>query len=155
MPRPGRPQADERPASADLPDPLHPNWFWRFCRVVLRNVFVFWLDYRARGHQELPPTGALLVANHESFLDPFLIGLPLSRPISYLARHNLFSLPIVGTILRTTYTMPINRDSASSASIREATRRMRHGFLVGIFPEGTRSNNSRLGELKPGFIALQ
>jgi 1-acyl-sn-glycerol-3-phosphate acyltransferase len=121
---------------------------------VLRNVFVFWLDYRARGHEGLPPNGGLVLANHESFLDPFLIGLPFRRPISYLARHNLFSVPFVGFMLRNTYVMPINRDAASTASIREATRRMQHGLLVGIFPEGTRSDDGRLGELKPGFIAL-
>lgn len=150
----GRPADAPAASSIDLPDPLHPNWFWRFCRLVLRNVFVFWLDYRARGFEPLPLGGGLVVANHESFLDPFLVGLPLRRPISYLARHNLFPLPVVGTVLRSTYVMPINRDSASSASIREATRRMRHGFLVGIFPEGTRSDDGNLGELKPGFIAL-
>jgi len=140
--------------AAELPDPLNANWFWRFCQFVLQNVFVFWLDYRARGHERLPAGGALVLANHESFLDPFLVGLPLERPVSYLARHNLFPLPVIGTVLRNTYVMPINRDSASSASIREAARRMQHGFLVGIFPEGTRSDDGQLGELKPGFIAL-
>jgi 1-acyl-sn-glycerol-3-phosphate acyltransferase len=140
--------------SAELPDPLSPNRLWRFCRFVLRNVFVFWLDFRARGHDGLPAGGALVLANHESFLDPFLIGLPFKRTISYLARHNLFSVPFVGFMLRNTYVIPINRDSAGTASIREATRRMQHGFLVGIFPEGTRSDDHQLGELKPGFIAL-
>jgi 1-acyl-sn-glycerol-3-phosphate acyltransferase len=140
--------------TAELPDPLSPNRLWRFCRFVLRNAFVFWLDYRARGHDALPAGGALVLANHESFLDPFLIGLPLKRTISYLARHDLFSVPFVGFMLRNTYVLPINRDSATTASIRGATRRMQHGFLVGVFPEGTRSDNGHPGELKPGFIAL-
>jgi 1-acyl-sn-glycerol-3-phosphate acyltransferase len=140
--------------SIDLPDPIRPNRLWRICRFVLRNAFVFWLDYRARGHERLPDGGALVLANHESFLDPFLIGLPLQRPISYLARHNLFPVPVVGLVLRNTYVMPINRDAAGTGSIREGVRRMRHGFLVGIFPEGTRSQDGQLGELKPGFIAL-
>lgn len=95
-----------------------------------------------------------MLANHESFLDPFLVGLPLQPPISYLARHNLFAVPVVGAVLRATYVMPINRESAGTGSIREAVRRIKLGFLVGIFPEGTRSIDGRLGELKPGFIAL-
>lgn len=140
--------------AAPLPDPLRANRFWRFCLVLMRPVFVFWLDYRARGHAALPESGALVVANHESLLDPLMVGLPFGRPISYLARHNLFDLPVLGTILRNTYVIPINRDSASSGSIREASRRLQHGFLVGVFPEGTRSDDERLGELKPGFIAL-
>lgn len=147
-------QAATGDQAAALPDPLLPNRFWRFCRFVLRNVFVFWLDYRARGHTGLPEGGALVLANHQSFLDPFLIGLPLARPISYLARHNLFPIPIIGTVLRNTYVMPINRDAAGGGTIREATRRIRHGLLIGIFPEGTRSDDGTLGELKPGFIAM-
>lgn len=133
---------------------IRPNLFWRFCRSLIRNLCVFWLDYRARGQELAPGGGALILANHESFLDPLLVALPLEPPVSYLARHSLFAVPVLGGILRLTYVMPINRDSASSASIREAVRRIREGYLVGIFPEGTRSIDGQLGELKPGFIAL-
>lgn len=142
------------PAVAPLPDPRHRNRVWRVFQLLMQNVFVFWLDYRARGMENLPATGALLLSNHQSFLDPLLIGLPHNRPISFVARHNLFQVPFVGWVLRNTYVMPINREAAGTASIREAVRRMRHGFLVGIFPEGTRSADGRLGDIKPGFIAL-
>ena len=67
---------------------------------------------------------------------------------------NLFRIPVLGTILRNTYVMPINRDSAGTESVREAVRRMDAGFLVGVFPEGTRSADGKLGEIKPGFVAL-
>jgi 1-acyl-sn-glycerol-3-phosphate acyltransferase len=137
-----------------LPHPQNRNWVWRGLQLLLQNVFVFWLDYRARGMEQLPESGALLLSNHQSFLDPLLIGLPLDRPVSYLARHNLFRVPVIGWVLRNTYVMPINRDAAGTESIREAVRRMQHGFLVGIFPEGTRSRDGQLGEVKPGFIAL-
>ncbi len=50
--------------------------------------------------------------------------------------------------------MPISREAAGTESLRESIRRMEHGFLVGIFPEGTRSDDGALGELKPGFLAL-
>lgn len=141
-------------AGDKLGDPLRPNRVWRTCRFLLRHVFVFWLDYRARGLDRLPPGGALVLANHESFLDPLLAPLALHRPVSYLARHNLFSVPFIGFMLRNTYVIPINRDSAGAGSFREAVRRIRHGFLVGLFPEGTRSADGQLGEIKPGFIAL-
>jgi 1-acyl-sn-glycerol-3-phosphate acyltransferase len=143
-----------KPAVAPLPDPRHRNRVWRGFQLLMQNVFVFWLDYRARGMENLPATGALLLSNHQSFLDPLLIGLPLNRPISFVARHNLFQVPFVGWVLRNTYVMPINREAAGTASIREAVRRLQHGFLVGIFPEGTRSTDGRLGDIKPGFIAL-
>jgi 1-acyl-sn-glycerol-3-phosphate acyltransferase len=103
----------------------------------------------------VPATGgALLVANHQSFLDPLIIGLPLERPVSYLARDSLFRVPIVGWILRHTYVFPVKREAASTASIREAVRRLNHGFLLGIFPEGTRGDGTGIGDLKPGFVSL-
>ena len=103
----------------------------------------------------MPRTGGgLVLVNHQSFLDPMLVGLPLKRPISYLARDSLFRVPVIGRILRKTYVVPINRDSASTASIRSCLQRMDNGFLVGVFPEGTRSTDSSVGDFKPGFISL-
>lgn len=138
-----------------LPDPLRRNTYWRFFQLVLQAFFCFWLRYRARGIESLPTTGgALLLINHQSYVDPLLAGLPLTRPVSYLARDNLFRVPIIGHILRNTYVMPINREAASTTSIREAIRRIDAGFYVGIFPEGTRTLDGHVGELKPGFLAL-
>lgn len=140
---------------SDLPDPIRRNAYWRSCQFVLQNFFCFWLRYRARGIEHLPNKGgALLLVNHQSFLDPLLVGLPLTRPVSYLARDNLFNVPVIGHILKNTYVMPISRESASTASLREAIRRIDAGFYVGIFPEGTRTEDGSVGTLKPGFLAL-
>jgi len=133
---------------------VHPNWVWRTIRLFLRNACGFWMKYRARGLERLPAGGALFIINHQSFLDPLLVGLPLRRPVSYLARDTLFPVPLVGWVLRNTYVMPIRRDAATTESLRESIRRIEHGFYVGIFPEGTRSNDGAIGPLKPGFVAL-
>lgn len=123
--------------------------------MLARVFFAIWLRYRARGIEQIPASGGgLLLANHLSFLDPLMIGLPLSRPISYLARDSLFRVPVIGWILRNTYVKPINRENASTASIRETIQRAEFGFLCGVFPEGTRSETGEMGEFKPGFIAL-
>lgn len=139
----------------DLPNPTARNAHWRIIQFLLQIVFGIWLRFRARGMEQLPAEGgALLIVNHQSFLDPLLVGLPLRRPVSYLARDSLFRVPIIGWILRNTYVMPINREAASTASLREAIRRLDHGFYVGIFPEGTRTTTGDVGGLKPGFLAL-
>ena len=83
-----------------------------------------------------------------------LTGLALKRPISYVARDSLFPLPVIGWVLRNAYVLPINRESASSRLIKAMIGRMKHGFLVGMFPEGTRSGDGVVGEFKPGFIAM-
>lgn len=137
------------------PHPTRRNVVWLTIQFVLRLVFAVWLRYRARRVPGIPARGGgLVLINHQSFLDPLLVGLPLQRPVSYLARDSLFRIPVVSWILRHTYVMPINRDSASTASIRAALKRMEHGFLVGIFPEGTRSDDEHIGEFKPGFVSL-
>ncbi len=145
-----------RPApEASLPHPTRCNIHWRTFRFLFRLVIAVWLRFRTRGLDRIPSEGGgLVVMNHQSFLDPLLVGAPLSRPISYLARENLFRVPFVGWVIRNTYVMPINRDAASTASIRQAVGRMAHGFLVGIFPEGTRTADGTVGEFKPGFVAL-
>lgn len=118
-------------------------------------ALTIWLRYRIRGAEKIPASGGgLILANHSSFLDPLMIGLPLRRPVSYLARDNLFKVPVIGWILRNTYVKPINRDSAGTAVIRETVNRLDQGFLCGMFPEGTRSTTGEVGEFKPGFVAL-
>jgi 1-acyl-sn-glycerol-3-phosphate acyltransferase len=142
-------------SSTELPPPLERNLHWRTSQWFMQIVSCFWLRYRAFGMERLPPrSGALLLINHQSHLDPLMVGLPLGRPISYLARDSLFKVPIVGWMLRNTYVIPLNREAASTSSLREAIRRVEHGFLVGIFPEGTRSEDGKIGTLKPGVLAL-
>lgn len=138
-----------------LSPPRNRNLTWRTFQFILQNFFCFWLGYRCRGSQQLEDAGGgLVLANHQSFLDPLLIGLPLHRPISYLARDSLFRVPIIGWILRNTYVMPISREAAATATIRETIRRMQHGYLVGMFPEGTRTETGAVADFKPGFVAL-
>jgi 1-acyl-sn-glycerol-3-phosphate acyltransferase len=138
-----------------LPSPVRRNWVWFSLQMLAKVVFGLYFRLRMRGQEKLPAHGgALLLINHQSFLDPLVVGTPLTRPVSYVARDSLFRVPVVGWILRNTYVFPISREAASSSSIKEAVRRMHHGFLVGIFPEGTRSVDGTLGEMKPGFMAL-
>jgi len=142
------------PAETPLPPPDRRNAWWWTSQMILRLVYTLWNGYRARGTERLAPGGGLLLINHQSFLDPTLVGLPLSRPVSFLARESLLRASVLGPFLRRVYVLPINREAAGTESLREAIRRMRHGFLVGIFPEGTRTPDGSLGEFKPGFVAL-
>ncbi len=121
---------------------------------MMRVVFVCMLRYRIRGLEHVKTGGGLVLINHQSALDPLLAGVALQRPISYVARDSLFPLPFIGWVLRHTYVMPINREAASSRLIKAMIRRMNHGFLVGMFPEGTRTRDGKVGRFKPGFLAM-
>lgn len=135
-------------------DPQYRNRLWRFFQFFFQLFCIVWLRYRSRGCEHLPEGGALLLSNHQSFLDPLLIAVFLRRPVSFLARDNLFKVPIVGWILRSTYVMAIRRESAGTESLRKSIARLEQGFYVGLFPEGTRSRNGSLGNIKPGFLAV-
>lgn len=135
--------------------PTECNWLWRIARTLLRSVLPVWLRYRALGTEHIPAQGGgLILSNHQSFLDPVLIGVPLQRPVSFLARDSLFRVPLLSLIIRNLYAMPINREAVSTAGLKETLRRVEQGYLVGIFPEGTRSDTGTVGRLKPGFISL-
>ena len=73
-------------------------------QIFMQTLLVPLLRYRAEGLERYPAdTGALLLINHQSYLDPMLVGLPLRRPVSFLARDSLFRVPVISWILKKTY----------------------------------------------------
>jgi 1-acyl-sn-glycerol-3-phosphate acyltransferase len=136
-------------------NPKSRNWFWLVVQKLLQIFFLIWFRFRCFNKERVENLdGALLLINHQSFLDPLLVGATFNRPVSFLARDTLFKSPFIGWVLRNTYVMPVNREAASTASIRESVRRIQLGYLVGLFPEGTRSEDGVMGEVRPGFISI-
>ena len=102
----------------------------------------------------MPATGPVVVlANHQSYLDPPMVGCFMPRPIGYLARDTLFK-GLLGPLIRAYDSIPIDRDGSGLAGIRATLKRIKDGDAVLMFPEGTRSPDGQLQPLKPGFIAL-
>jgi 1-acyl-sn-glycerol-3-phosphate acyltransferase len=133
----------------------HGSLLWRTLRIPFWLFCHLWLRLRVSGREHLELTrGGLLLVNHQSFLDPLLVAVFLGRPVSYLARDSLFRVPVLGWILRKTHVIPISREAARGGSIRVALERLENGFLVGIFPEGTRSPDGQVHKFRPGFLAL-
>ena len=144
----------EELASDSEPTRLRPNIVWRLLKVFLTPFFRLWVRTHAIGTENLDDTqGGLLLLNHQSFLDPLAAGVHLKRPISYLAREELFKVPVVGWILRKTYTVSVSQTAFRGSSIRGAVDHMHQGFLVGIFPEGERTSGP-VKKFNRGFLAL-
>ena len=134
---------------------LIPNLLWRTLHWPCWAICRTWLRVNCSGLENIDNTrGGLLLVNHQSFLDPLLAALWLTRPVSYLARDSLFKLPVLGWLLRRTYVIPISREAARGGSIRLALERLEQGYLIGIFPEGTRSAGTEVRVFRPGFLAM-
>lgn len=110
---------------------------------------------RVGGRQNFPVTGGGLVcSNHQSVLDPVLVGLCCDRRMNYLARQSLFRYPLLRILIDFLDAIPIDREGSGLGGLKETLRRLKRGELVLIFPEGTRSADGQITELKPGFCAL-
>jgi 1-acyl-sn-glycerol-3-phosphate acyltransferase len=95
----------------------------------------------------------VLLANHESHLDPVLVGVASRRPLSFLARKSLFQGPF-GLLIRSLDAIPLDRDGMGIAGLREVIRRLKQGEATLVFPEGTRTHDGEIGPFQPGFGIL-
>lgn len=129
--------------------------WYEFLKVLCRLLAIAWFRLRVGGREHLPETGALLVlSNHQSHLDPILIGMCFRRRLNYLARETLFDFAPLRWLIQSLDAIPIDRDGLGLAGLKETLRRLKDDEAVLIFPEGTRSSNGEVGAMKPGFGAL-
>jgi 1-acyl-sn-glycerol-3-phosphate acyltransferase len=123
-------------------------------RCLIAIVATVVMRWRATGQGNVPTTGgALLVSNHVSYLDVVFLGIPLRRPLNYMARSTLF-VSILGWFIRSVGAFPIQREGMGASGMKETLRRLRAGGIVTLFPEGTRSKDGDLAALKPGIAVL-
>ncbi len=123
------------------------------CATWLAYTIVF--QGRCFGRPKYPRCGgALICSNHQSHLDPMLLGMTCPRRLNYFARKTLFRFKAFGQLISFWDAIPIDRDGSGFAGFKESIKRLRRGELLAVFPEGTRSATGEIGELKLGFITL-
>ena len=111
--------------------------------------------YRCHGRDQIPTNGAVLVlSNHQSYLDPVLIGVAVNRQLNFLARKTLFQFALFRWLIKSVGTISIDREGFGLSGVKESLRRLKRGEMVVLFPEGTRSSDGEVGRLLPGFYAL-
>jgi 1-acyl-sn-glycerol-3-phosphate acyltransferase len=108
-----------------------------------------------QGQRNMPATGpALLIANHQSFLDPILCGLVARRPLVYLARKTLFKNRYAAAIIRSLNAVPIDQEGVGKEGIRTILDQLTLGKAIVIYPEGERTRHGKMNPLKPGIHLL-
>ncbi|MFT7598371.1 MAG: putative phosphoserine phosphatase/1-acylglycerol-3-phosphate O-acyltransferase [Acidimicrobiales bacterium] len=108
---------------------------------LVRPEFLPWLQIDLEGLEHVPAEGgALLAANHRSYVDPLVVnqvGARVARPIRFLAKKEVTDAPIVGQITRTLGAIRVDREGGGAESMDAAARALRAGELVAVFPQGT------------------
>lgn len=128
-----------------------PSRLYRVCRVLVRGLAQSCCAWRPYHAERVPPVGPVILAsNHLSFADPPLIGAPIKRPVTFLARETLFDLPLFNSLIRTLNAVPVDRDGGGPGGLRTVLDRLEAGAAVLLFPEGTRSPDGRLQPIRSG-----
>lgn len=123
-------------------------WYliFRALTIFISKVF---FRLKVEGLENLPQkTNFIVVANHASYLDPFVIGAAMPKRIYWLALRNFYQVPFIKWFMRQTETLPEGKAS------ERLVRLLSKNKSVGLFPEGTRSPNGRLMEFRRGAALL-
>jgi 1-acyl-sn-glycerol-3-phosphate acyltransferase len=137
------------------PRPLLARFWYRFIKAMVQLAAVVVYRVRYSGLHNIPTTGGVLaVSNHQSHLDPPLIGIGCPRPMNYLARSTLFRFAPFGWFIYSIGAIPIDREGVGLSGIKESLKRLKRGEMVLVFPEGTRTHDGEIAPFRPGFTTL-
>src|SRR5688572_3173996 len=132
---------------------VNPFVYWP-ARVIIKAAILLYFRVRRLGREHIPSGGVILAANHRSFLDPFLIGCCIGRPIYFVAKRELFKNPLIGWFLNCMGAFPVRRGESDEESVATTRALLARGHAVVIFPEGTRIPAGSLGRPKRGMGRL-
>jgi len=121
------------------------------CWLILK---IFW-RMEIIGIENIPQSGGLIIAsNHVSYLDPAVLTASLNRKIYFLTKKEVFKNNFISFLLKNMNALPIDREKVDILAFKKAINILREEKVLGIFPEGTRSSNGELQELKLGTIKI-
>jgi 1-acyl-sn-glycerol-3-phosphate acyltransferase len=118
--------------------------------------FIFWLGkVKAEGLERFPGQGPVIIAaNHISFWDPVVVAALLNRPVSFMAKEELFEHSILASFFSKLYVFPVKRGTPDRKALKKAMEVLEEQGVLGIFPEGTRSKTGELSKPQHGIAML-
>nr|WP_255443105.1 lysophospholipid acyltransferase family protein [Synechococcus sp. NOUM97013] len=138
-----------------MPAPSPGVVYWLVSFLLVFPLFRLVFRGRTTGNARVPMHGPLVVvANHGSHLDPPLLGHALGRPVAFMAKAELFRIPLLGRLIRACGAYPVNRGASDREAIRTATAKLQEGWAIGVFLDGTRQPDGRVNTPMPGAALL-
>lgn len=133
------------------PSPVANVVYYLF-KLVAWVTFPIAFNFKVKGRSNIPlDTGALLVSNHQSFLDPVFLGAAARRRTGYLARSSLFAKKgFFNLLIKALGALPLSVKSSGKDGVRLAAEHLKRGAHIVMFPEGTRTSDGTIGPIQPG-----
>lgn len=129
--------------------------FYSFAKGLVNGILKVFLLFKARGKENIPSEGAfLLCANHNSNMDPILLAAGCKRQLTFMAKDELFHIPVLGRLIKSLGAFPIKRGKGDAAAVMATLKIMKKGEATLIFPEGTRMKKGERKSVNSGIIRL-
>jgi 1-acyl-sn-glycerol-3-phosphate acyltransferase len=129
--------------------------FWKCAQVLGQILTRLLFDLKVHGRHNLPRHGgALIVSNHQSYLDPVVLAARLQRPLNFVGKSELFSCPISAWIMRRFNAFPLRQGKGDIGAIKETIHRLREGHMLNIYPEGGRTPDGLIHEFQKGVALI-
>lgn len=127
--------------------------FYDFALSVLRLFCKVFFKYEVIGIENVPLEGNVIIAaNHKSNLDPIFVASSMTtREVAAIAKKELFDHKVLGFILKKLNTIPIDRENTGISTVKQILRAIKDGYVLGLFPEGTRVKGKEFGQAKAGL----
>lgn len=136
-------------------EPVGSLFLYRSCRTLGRGLVRLLARIRTEGVEHIPLSGpCVLVANHQSALDPILVQTHCPRPVHTLTKSTQFGHFPFNWLLPRILAIPVRRYQVDPQVVRVALRRLAHGEIVGVYPEGERTWDGALQPLRRGTVRL-
>lgn len=133
-----------------------PQWAIDAARPFVRLTCRALWGVTYRGFENVPERGGLIIAaNHQTYVDPFWVGVPIKRPLRFLAWSEAFKWPLVGKPMELLGAWPIEVEKGDPTAYKRSLQWLGGGGAVVIFPEGGRAKcDGQLGTFKPGAMRM-
>ncbi|WML45129.1 lysophospholipid acyltransferase family protein [Neobacillus sp. PS3-40] len=121
--------------------------FYTFARAVSKGILKSIYRFEIEGLEHIPAEGGVLIcSNHINNFDPPVVGFSIPRPVYFMAKEELFSVPVLGWAIRKSNAFPVKRGMSDRDALRKGLTILKEGNILGLFPEGTRSKTGELGK---------